>query len=294
MKKPFHEYLLIGGCVLTGLLLVAALIIPTMCRVSSYSPRSLDVANLRQLGQASIIYAVDNNECLPVATDVWDYARLLAGILNDGTYWQSPIDPATANTAREKIDVLLPPSDNRAPRALNPAFRAIKPTLAVALGKLHMGMPSTTPILWTRGLQPDGTWAPHSPYGTHGGYIMFLSGNVSYYRNLTDDGGQLIDRNGNKTANILAALPTGVRIGEYMPTPEERRVWSAEDRKLTSYDPRPRAVWPWTVTGLVVWLPFIGISIYRYKTTRIGFIGIFIWPIVITLLLLMLMPTVSH
>jgi hypothetical protein len=87
-----------------------------------------------------------------------------------------------------------------------------------------MGMPSTTPILWTRGLQPDGTWAPHSPYGTHGGFIMFLGGNVAYFRNLSDDGGQLIARTGNKTANILEALPPGTRIGEYTPTPRRTKI----------------------------------------------------------------------
>lgn len=152
-----------------------------------------------------------------------------AGILNDGTFWQSRIDPANAGTAREKIDILLPAS-GKAPRELNPAFRAIKPTFAVALGKLHWNMPSTTPIIWTRGLQLDGTWASHSPYGTDGGYIMFLGGNMAFYRNLSDDGGQLIDRNGNKTSNILEALPPGTRIGEYVPTPAEQLEWAKQSR----------------------------------------------------------------
>jgi hypothetical protein len=232
MKKPFYKNVIFYGCLLVGLLLLAALIIPALGRTAHPASKTLDGANLRQLGQASIIYAVDHKEYFPQATDVWDYARIIAeaGIINDGTHWQSRIDPATADTARDKIDVLRPASGN-APRELNPAFRAIKPSVAVALGKLHLGMPSTTPILWTRGLQPDGTWAPHSPYGTHGGYIMFLAGTMIYYRNLTDDGGQLIDRNGNKTANILEALPPGTRIGEYTPTPEEQKLWSTANSR---------------------------------------------------------------
>lgn len=227
MNKPFHKHLLFYGGILAGLLLLAALIIPTLGHTSYPAPKMSDASKLRQLGQAGMIYAQDHQDYLPEATDVWNFARLLAaaGIINDGTYWQSRIDPATADSARDKIDVLLPPSGN-APRELNPAFRAIKPTFAVALGKLHMGMPSTTPILWTRGLQPDGTWAPHSPYGTEGGYVMFLSANVAFYRNLSDDGGQLIGRDGNKTANILEALPLGTRIGEYEPTPDEKKAWS--------------------------------------------------------------------
>lgn len=266
-----------------------------MGSVSYPAFRTRDAANLKQLGQASLIYAHERNDFLPEATDVWDYARLLAdaGILNDGTFWQSRIDPANSQTARDKIDVILPASGN-APRELNPAFRAIKPTFAVALGKLHWNMPSTTPIIWTRGLQPDGTWASHSPYGTDGGYIMFLGGNVVFYRNLSDDGGQIIDRDGNKTANILEALPKGIRIGEYLPTPAERTAWSAEDRNLRHYDPRPSTLWPWTAAGLIIWLPPICISIYRYKTKRIGVLSILVWPLLITVLLLLLVPNVSH
>jgi type II secretory pathway pseudopilin PulG len=226
MKKPFYQkpffYLFI--IIVAGLI---AIIIPTIGSVTHKNPKIRDVANLRQLGQASLIYAQDHKDYLPEATDVWDYARLLAkaGIINDGRYWQSHIDPATSDTARDNIDILLPPSGN-APRELNPVFRTIKPTVAVALGKLHMSMPSTTPILWTRGLQPNGTWAPHSPYGTHGGYIMFLGGNIAYFRNLSENGGQLISRDGNKTANILDALPLGTRIGEYEPTSDEKKAWS--------------------------------------------------------------------
>lgn len=226
MQKPYYKRGLFYVCLLFVILLITALIIPTIGHVSDRSPMTRDMAYLRQLGQAGIIYAQDHQNYFPEATDVWDYARLLAAAgMNDGTSWQSSIDPATADTARDKIDILLPPSGN-APRELNPAFRTIKPTVAVALGKLHMGMPSTTPILWTRGLQPDGTWAPHSPYGTHGGFIMFLGGNIAYFRNLSDDGGQLISRDGTKTANILDALPPGTRIGEYIPTPEEQKSWS--------------------------------------------------------------------
>jgi hypothetical protein len=226
MKKPFYKrpsfYVFI--IIVAGLV---AIIAPTIGSVTHVIPTISDMSNLRQLGQASLIYAQENQDRLPEASDVWDYARLIAaaGIINDGRIWQSPIDPATAHTARKAIDILLPASSN-APRTLNPDFRTIKPTWAVALGKLNTNMPSTTPIFWTRGLQPDGTWAPHSPYGTQGGFIMFLGGNVTYFRNLSDDGGQLISRDGTKTANILDALPPGTRIGEYIPTPEEQKSWS--------------------------------------------------------------------
>jgi len=262
---------------------------------TTYSTGAADAAHLREIAQAKLIYAQDHKDRFPLAEDIWDDARMLAESvgLEEGNVWQSRIDPASAESYRRKLKILLPKKEGH-PRELNPAFRQIKPAFAVALGKMHTNLPSTTPVAWTRGLQSDGTWSKHSPYGERGGHIVFVGGNVAFYHNLTDDGGQLISRDGQKTANIFDALPIGSRISEYIPSPEERRVWSAEERKSHYYDPRPRYMWPWAISALVIWLPFIGISIYRYKTTRIGFIGIFIWPVVITLLLLMLMPTVSH
>lgn len=223
-----HEYAL--ALFLIGLL--AAIIIPTVGTTCGGrgSRRMADSSNLRQIAQSSLIYAQDHKDRLPEAADIWDYARALAETsgLNDGRIWQSRIDPASAETSRQMIEVLLPAKTGR-PRELNPAFRKIKPTFAIPVGRrLHINLPSTTPIAWTRGLQPDGTWAKHSPYGTEGGHIVFLGGNVAFYRNLSDDGGQLIRPDGTKTANILEALPSGCRISEYLPTPAEQNTWAAE------------------------------------------------------------------
>ncbi|MET0263176.1 MAG: hypothetical protein ABW223_09780 [Rariglobus sp.] len=203
------------------------------------------------------------------------------------------MDPANSETARDPIDILLPPSGN-APRELNPAFRAIRPTFAVALGKLGTDLPFATPVAWTRGLQPDGTWAKHSPYGGEGGFITFLGGNVSYFRNLSDDGGQLISRDGAKTANILDALPPGTRIGEYMPTAEEQKTWSAAKRPPDAYPPRSSVFWPGVLLWILVWAPFLIVSIHRRKKAETGVFSIFIWPAAITLLILMIAPTVAH
>jgi len=200
-------------------------------RVQQYATRSSDLSNLKQIAQATLIYANDHNAQLPVATNIWDYASLLAegGGLEDARMWISKIDPAY--TGFDPDTTLLAPGPTR-PRALNPEFKKAKLSVAVPLGTLNTSLPSTTPIAWTRGLQPDGTWAKHSPYGNEGGHIAFIGGNVHYYRNLTDAGGQLTRYDGSgKTANILEALPPGTRIGEYIPTAEEQKTWSAAPRK---------------------------------------------------------------
>ncbi len=230
-KRRIIEY----GLVLVVIAVLAAIILPTIGHTCGGmgGRRMADSSNLRQIAQASLIYAQDHQDRLPEATDIWDYARILAEnrILEDGRMWQSRIDPASAEISQNKIEVLLPAETGR-PRELNPAFRKIKPAFAIPVGRrLNVAHPATTPIAWTRGLQPDGSWAKHSPYGTHGGHIVFLGGNVAFYLNLTDNGGELISRDGNKTANILDALPAGCQISEYQPTPEEQAQWSAQAAK---------------------------------------------------------------
>jgi hypothetical protein len=212
------------------LVLLAALILPTLSRVGS-GPRSPDSSNMRQIGQASLIYAMSNNDQFPDAKHVWDFARQIAesGGLDVASIWQSEEDPAFNNSVDGPRNVLV--SGDAQPRRLDPRFRQLKLSIAVPLGKLDTSVPATTPIAWTRGLQPDGTWAKHSPYGDEGGYVAFVGGNVVSYNNLKSNGGELLRFDGTgKTSNILDALPPGCRIGEYVPTPAEQLKWAKQSR----------------------------------------------------------------
>lgn len=270
-------------------------LVPASSFGTSYVTGAQDASNLRQIAQAKLIYAQDHQDRFPQGNNIWDDARMLAeGIgLEEGNLWQSRIDPASVETYDRKIKILLPKKEGR-PRELNPAFRQIKPAFAVALGKMHTNLPSTTPVAWTRGLQTDGTWAKHSPYGERGGHIVFLGGNVAFYRNLTDDGGQLIRPDGTKTANILEALPRGCHVSEYLPTAAEQEAWSKAKRDFYPYGRRSRSFLPAIYFGVLIWVPFTGVSVYRHHKNRPGVFSVFIWPAIITLLLLMLAPSVSH
>ena len=219
---------IIAAGIVCALLLVAALVIPLLGRTCILSSKSQDRSNLRLIGMASLVYAADHNDRHPTATDVWDYARQLAegGGLNEAGMWTSKVDPAYRGADASRIAILVTTETTR--RQLNPAFPTLKPSVAVILGEFASTVPATTPIIWTRGLQPDGTWASHSPYGKdEGGYIVFADSRIAFFKNIRDDGGKLV-RFGTttKTANILEALPPGTRIGEYVPTAEEQIAWS--------------------------------------------------------------------
>lgn len=75
--------------------------------------------------------------------------------------------------------------------------------------------PSTTPIMWTRGLMPSGHWAEDSPYQGRGGHIGFLDGHVAWYSDVCGADGKGIFTHatqGYATMNIQEALPAGSYI----------------------------------------------------------------------------------
>ncbi|MBC8011251.1 MAG: prepilin-type cleavage/methylation domain-containing protein [Burkholderiales bacterium] len=183
--------------------IVAAIIIPTTHR-GGIAFRSIDASHLRQIGQASLIYASDKQDQLPQVDDIYAFARDLArlGGLNDATIW---VSSQTRDGAEYATLSTVLTSDRR---SLNPTFAATRPSIAAAVRGLKINHPATTPIAWTRGLQPDGTWSKDSPYGGDGGHIVFLGGNVSWFRDLKQPANALPRFDGQgTTTDIRAALP---------------------------------------------------------------------------------------
>jgi hypothetical protein len=206
-------------------LIAGAVLLPAVGKCRASASRPIASSNLRQIGQAALIYASDHNGQLPVVADVWGYAAELAkgGGLNDASMWGTESDPANAEALTDMKTVLTP---NR--KEFNPEFKTLKPSWAVPITTLTIAAPSGTPIAWTRGLRSDGTWSSNSPFGTDGGHIVFLGGNVQWFRNLTAKENQLLRFDGKgTTSNILEALPPGTRISEYVPTEADQREWAA-------------------------------------------------------------------
>lgn len=50
---------------------------------------------------------------------------------------------------------------------------------------------STTPLIWTKGLQSDGYWLETSPWQGKGGHIAFMDGHVEYFPSLADEENRL-------------------------------------------------------------------------------------------------------
>lgn len=196
VRLVFNTFVVIGAVLTLG-----AILISTSGHTHDCGGRSVDSSNLRQVGQASMIYAMDSADQLPQVDDIHAFAFELArlGGLNDATIWIS----VGENRSGSRVSTVL--SSDR--KSLESTFAATRPSFAAAVRGLHANHPATTPIAWTRGLQPDGTWSKDSPYGGDGGHIVFLGGNVSWFRKA-----ELIDREGRPTTDIRAALPSDAII----------------------------------------------------------------------------------
>jgi hypothetical protein len=98
---------------------------------------------------------------------------------------------------------------------LDPDFAHFTLSVEFAANLPPNAPPATTPVVWTRGLRSDGSWAPDSPFAGNWGCVGFLDGHVDVLENgkLDRDNGTFV-KYGTKTPtlNILEALPPGALV----------------------------------------------------------------------------------
>ncbi len=199
--------------------ILAAIIIPTVGTVREKAQRSVDGNNIREILKAAQIYAGDNQDKLPdpfnLATTVltapslaWRWPGILAknNILTDPSFYFAKNDPSfDSNTP---LQFIITPSAAR--NTLHTSFTTNRSPSYEFVGGVKMSDPATTPVLYTRGLQANGTWSATSGvYRDTGGYIAFLGGNVSFYPNIsTPATSPLVS---NNTASTSQTKPIDVR-----------------------------------------------------------------------------------
>jgi prepilin-type N-terminal cleavage/methylation domain-containing protein len=222
-----------GGFTLIELLTViaiigilAAILIPTVGKVRESTRRTVDSSNLREIGKACLIWANDNNERVPpktgidtagllqsvptTTTTIYTFAAALAqgGGITDGSLWISPSDPKAPVAS---VGTIL----NSTKTAVDPAFAAAEVSFQVVAG-IGVGSGPTAPVAFTRGLNTAGKWlrTNDAVYGDDGGHIVFVGGNVSFFRDLgtgaTD--GKLIASDGTKTNDITKTMRASTTI----------------------------------------------------------------------------------
>lgn len=216
--------------------ILAAILIPTVGKVRETARRTVDASNIRQIGQATLIYASEFNGRLPgtkqtalnaggnvvspggaegAGVTIWQFAAALAknGGLNDANLWVSNSDEAALANNLTLTTVVT----STAPAGTIEENFGDAIVSFMAVSGLTTNRPSTTPVAFTRGLTATGSWVesnasattPGGVYGEDGGHIAFLGGNVTFYPNLTGAAKLAsLDPANPQTPNIRATLLT--------------------------------------------------------------------------------------
>lgn len=150
------------------------------------------------------------------ANTIAEYAAVLAYTvdLNDAEIWYVEADLANESATSFPKQVLVGAAGSKSNEVDSPSadtgyisWSAYTPTVR--------NISSTTPIVWTRGLQAAGTWsATTGVWGAEGGHVSFGDGHVTWYDNTI---GQFVDRT-NAAGGVTPDWSKAVKAAAPFPT----------------------------------------------------------------------------
>jgi prepilin-type N-terminal cleavage/methylation domain-containing protein len=201
--------------------ILAAIVIPTVGTVREKAQRAVDANSIREVLKAAQIYAGENQDRLPDPQAInntvlaapqlaWKWPGILAknNILTDPTFYFAKNDPAFSGTYPTFI---IQPSAAR--NSLHNTFTQGRSPSWEFVGGAKMSDSARTPVIYTRGLQANGTWSATSGvYKDTGGFIAFLGGNVAFYNNVQTPNSPFYSNNPTSTSqtqpvDIRQAVP---------------------------------------------------------------------------------------
>ena len=197
--------------------ILSAIPVPTVTQMREIARKTKDLNNLRQIINASLLFASQNSErfvsqnnsvdsngrILPTggSGNLYDViATLAAGAgLNELSTWVSDSDGA-AIQLNGPVPALTGAMGSV---TLNTALTGQTVSYEYALN-LTTASPSTTPLAFSRMTDSSASeWGTNDIYGIDGGHIAFVGGNVSWYETLN---GNLVNGVGSTANNLNAAF----------------------------------------------------------------------------------------
>ncbi|MDR2806851.1 MAG: prepilin-type N-terminal cleavage/methylation domain-containing protein [Puniceicoccales bacterium] len=215
-SKYRKAFTLVEMIIVTSIIaLLMTIILPATQKVLLNSRKTKARTCMKEIAGAYCRYYQENGY-IPDATSSVALAEALAknGELNNANLFVFPGDSKAATVRRENI---WPRDDDAEAWEID-----INKRLSVCLiGNITSEVDAaTTPIAFSRGLSEDGKWSSsEGVYGSDGGFIAFLDGQVRWYKDLSEDDGKLFKAGSNeKTSNINEAIPAEAKNLETLNT----------------------------------------------------------------------------
>lgn len=226
MKKNCSAFTLIEILTVIAIIgILTTILLPSIGQAMDRARKMKDFNNLRQIAAAYINYMYNSSDQHEInfCKNLYEFADVLAKkgyLVNPEVYFS-------------QSDYLISSTNIHSPKKIgnwrndqwipNKNFQNFPLSVVVVTNISSTAQASTTPIAYTRGLDPiNGKWRQSSGnnggvYSNEGGFIAFLDGHVQFFTNLTDEENQLIDfYTGDNTSSIQNSLNHNAKALSYL------------------------------------------------------------------------------